>query len=251
MFTRAFCKSSGITPAITGTALFALGMLATGSAVQANMLINLNLSASLSTVPTGTPAALVEGQMQWNNLDIGSSTTLSNLIDTSGNATAIGVAVAGASGGYNSSASTVSQVNPMLYTYPANGGSPTVTFSGLDATGTTTYDLYVYNWWDWNPGGTNTTTSITEAGGTLPAAQTSHYTDSASTEGNTFTQGVNYALFTGLTANASGDIQVSSTGAAEFNGLQLVAVSTPEPATLALLAAAAMGLLLLRRRKTA
>jgi hypothetical protein len=67
-------------------------------------------------------------------------------------------------------------------------------------------------------------------------------------------------LFSGLTANGSGDITVSEIGASSytgngfdapvFNGFQLVSV--PEPSALAIfgLGVTACGLLMLRRRKS-
>ena len=258
MDTTILSRSRGYSLAVA-TALLSGGILVGTPAVSADVLVNMNFSAQYShnpTAPAGTPGALVSGAMDWNNVNVNTgSVSVSNLINTNGTSTSIGVSVSGASGGYNSILASASSINPMLFSYPDNSkSSPVVaTFSGLDATGKTSYNLYVYNWSDYSvsyPGYKYTvTSSISEGGGTLPGSQTNSYTGLES--GTTFTQGVNYVLFNGLTANSSGVIQLSVIGAQNLNGVQLDAVSgaVPEPTTIALTLAGAAGFLLLAKRR--
>ena len=254
MLTQSQNRCSKLSPVIAAAALFSVGTLANVSMAHADMLINMNFYHSTSnytaTAPTGTSGAIVSGAMHWNNLgETSGGLSGSDLKDTNGNATTIGLSGSGLATGYH--ASTTTGVNAMLYGYPsaqlASSSPSVVTLTGLDAAGATTYNLYVYNWWNYS--GQTATTSITEAGGTLPAAETNTYTGSTATEGNTFTRGVNYVLFTGLKANASGDIQVSAYGTgALFNGLQLDVISVPESSSLGLLGLGGAVVLLVGRK---
>ena len=250
---------------LAAATLAAAASLGLAGAASADVLVNVNFSSHWSTggeiAPAGTPGALTSGTMDWNNVQANTnagsgnySGGASNLVDTNGNTTSMGVTVSPLKGGYNGNPNQESGTNVMLYNYMSGGmtqaAPAVVTFTGLDATGATSYSVYVYNWYSWAAG--SATTAVTEAGGTLPAAQTNTFTGNFSTEGTTFTSGVNYVLFTGLKANAAGDLQLSGYGDAGFNGVQLDAASAlvPEPSTvkLALLGVLGMGLLLKKRK---
>lgn len=116
-----------------------------------------------------------------------------------------------------------------------------------------TYSLYLYGQnYDATRGASF---NITGGGGTAVGGITSTLNTGNKTS---FVLGDNYVEFTGVTPNASGDISGTwsgvtnptsgLTGEGDFNGLQLVSLTAPEPSTLAL-AGLGTGLLALRRRR--
>ena len=170
---------TGHSAARWGCSLAAAGLTATAVLLvaippaRAN-LININGVNSYgpnspgSPAPTGTAGAVVSGQMQWNNLagvetTPGTTVSITNLVDTNGALTNIGLSLTTSGGSYTSN---LASMNAMLSSYPAEDGTSTATFSGLDPSGNTTYNLYVYNWWGWGAG--NDSTSILASGGTPP-----------------------------------------------------------------------------------
>lgn len=122
---------------------------------------------------------------------------------------------------------------------------PSFTLTGLTSGGS--YDLYFYL--------TNGNYHNSQYGTTVTIGSTS-LTASSNSQDNSFASGNTYVEFTNVVASNSGTIAATYASVpygneADFNGLQVVNVSTPEPATLGLFAVGAIGLLLLKRRKLA
>ncbi len=133
-----------------------------------------------------------------------------------------------------------------------NGGV-TGTF-GLGNVPAGTYNLYLYGGnYDNTRGAAFTVSSGTAVNGLTSAI------NSGASGNKSFVLGQNYVEFTGVTPDANGNITgtwsaVSNpnsglSGEGDFNGLQLVQVSVPEPTTMAMLGLGAASLLFFRRRK--
>jgi len=175
----------------------------------------------------------------------------SNLVASDGTATGENVNFTMTSG-YVSTATTTfgngGGTNDLLQSYILNNpGTGTVTLTGLADGGS--YQLYLYC----GSGAYNnaaTDFAITTGTGGPAAGSDAGVVNVA--DGNTaFTENANYVVFN-ATADATGTLGISYSGAsghaeADINGLQVV--STPEPATLALLGMGASGLLLKKKRK--
>jgi len=149
---------------------------------------------------------------------------------------------------------TLGTLNIKLFAGHLNPGGgatlPTVTISGLTASDT--YALYVYAGRDatvtsWG-GAQNTKFTVTGGGGASSA--TTNFTANNST--TAFNLGYNYLVFSNLSPTVgktiSFTIGVPSSGDGYCNGFQLID-TTPEPSTLALLAAGLIGLLCYAWRK--
>jgi hypothetical protein len=104
------------------------------------------------------------------------------------------------------------------------------TFSGLDATGATTYDLTA----GWDSNNDNFTADWTAGTETLRTTLADGYVD-----------------FTGLTADANGELAITVTGiedAAHITVSALTLTAIPEPATIGMLGLGTVGLMVFRRR---
>jgi hypothetical protein len=134
---------------------------------------------------------------------------------------------------------------------PGNGtaASPMGTFT-LSHVPTGTYDIYLYGANFDSDRGAQFMLSSGTPDSALSATFNNH-------NNNTFVEGQNYVLFHNVTPNSSGIITGSfqplfnpntgQDGEADFNGLQIVSVSTPEPASLAVISLGSV--FLLRRRR--
>jgi hypothetical protein len=134
---------------------------------------------------------------------------------------------------------------------PGNGttASPMGTFT-LSHVPTGTYDIYLYGANYDSDRGAQFAMSSGTPDSALSATLNNH-------NNNTFVEGQNYVLFHNVTPNGSGIITGSfiplfnpntgQDGEADFNGLQIVSVSTPEPASLAVISLGSV--FLLRRRR--
>ena len=201
----------------------------------------------------------------WNSFTCTSSSTasgsMSNLVASDGTATteAVSFTSTGSWNDVNSYGSNPFNIllNAYLYSTAPSTAPSTVTLTGLTAGGS--YDLYLYgqNGQGYNNGAAF---SITTGTGS-PITGSNSFTTGAITTGAsapTFQENANYVIFN-ATANSLGTLGISYSpvaGASEgdFNGLQVIstAAAVPEPASVGLLGAGALGLLLLgRKRKTA
>ncbi len=190
----------------------------------------------------------------WNVLTVankGTSGSMSSLVASDGTATTEAVSFS-ASGSYDSGYNQTSPNNSLLDGFLVTGG--TVTLTGLTNNGN--YQLYLYGQ---NGGYNNNGATFSISTGTGTSATGSNaVTKNPSASSGTFQENANYVIFN-ATANASGTLGINwaataGTTEGDFNGLQVISTSAavPEPASLGLLAAGAMGLLLVgRKRKTA
>ena len=200
----------------------------------------------------------------WNVISVvgGSHTgTTSSLVTSVGTATGVSISYSYADA-FNAYTKT-SPSNNLLdsYTASVSSYSNNITLSGLTDNGN--YQLYLYgSSAGYTPAGTLFTFT---AGTATPAASSNNETvvpATPSPASGTFQLNSNYVIFN-VTASASGtikiipmplsgtpSIQTHNTG--NVNGLQLVSNSVPEPATLGLVGAGALGLMLIgRKRRTA
>ena len=190
----------------------------------------------------------------WNVLTVankGTSGSMSNLVASDGTATTEAVSFT-ASGSYDSGFQQTSPNNNLLDGFLLSAGPSTVTLTGLTANGN--YQLYLYGQ---NGGFNNNGATFSVSIGTgSPITGSNAVTANPSASSGTFQENANYVIFS-ATANASGTLGVNwitTPGKSEgdFNGLQVISTAVPEPASMGLVGAGALGLLLLgRKRKTA
>jgi PEP-CTERM motif len=181
----------------------------------------------------------------------GTPTTISYSINYSGN-----------SGGLYLNPPLVQNGQPgfLLGEAANSGGSGSFGTLTLDNVAAGSYDLYLYGAnYDGDRGAVFTVSNGT--GGAPTAVGGYTQTINPNTSGGsgpltTFTLGGDYVEFTGVTPDASGNIDITWTqgandnsggGEGDFNGMSLVAV--PEPSALAFLGLGIAGLIVARRRK--
>jgi hypothetical protein len=186
-----------------------------------------------TTVPNGTLAGAPDpGRRVWNNLFAPGGNSLTepttradNLLDSNGAATGINLALTGRNQAYRSE---TPDPNPVLLSYPG-AGKYTAVLTGLDDSGGTLYDLYVYNHWYWGSGGVCVaTTSIVE--GIVPGdSENENIWDPGSLKyARLLREGVNYVVFRDVTPAAAGRIAVEAdSSGGSLNSLQLVAHPKP------------------------
>lgn len=163
---------------------------------------------------------------------------------------------------YQTSYSTAptSPSNKLLEGYLASVSSygQGVTLSGLTDSGT--YELYLYASNGSYGGGASKFVLTAGTGGPIAGSNAATTGNASGASSGTFTENASYVIFD-VTATATGTIGITSdpiTGNPSYNntglinGLQLVSSSAavPEPASLALLGAGALGLLLIGRKRS-
>ena len=239
----------------TTLAAVALATLAGVGAAQGTV-VNIQF-AGTNTASPGVAAPSFSGSQgaytgdglsapEWNVLTVGNkatSGTMSNLVDSSGTSTTDAVAFS-SSDSYN--ASTTSPSNGLLEGFIETKNTGSVTLSGLADNGS--YQLYLYGV-NGRYNAVGATFSISTGTGS-PASGSDAFTAPPATASGTFQENANYVIFD-ATADNSGTLVIKyalsgNNKTSEINGLQVV---SPEPASLGLLGAGAMGLLLLRRRR--
>ncbi len=191
----------------------------------------------------------------WNVFTVapgGTSGSMSNLVASNNTATTEAVSFTSA-GSYNSVGTPTSPYSNLLNGFLVTYGPSTVTLTGLTDNGN--YQLYLYG----QNGGFNSvgsTFSISTGTGS-PITGSNAVTAAHAAQSGTFQENANYVIFN-ATANSLGTLGINyvatpNTPQGAFNGLQVISTTAvPEPASLGLLGAGALGLLLLgRKRKTA
>jgi hypothetical protein len=205
------------------------------------MLVNCNFDNAQGngTVGTGQYGLLGTSNDAWNNLYPNSSNV--SLKNSTGVASGLTLTHDLGSSWYNSSYAPLSSPFTILQAYNNLGNgrtSGTVTISGFTGG---TYDLYIYNAFQWGPSYATTTTYTVS--GTSKAV-------SNSVNATSFVDGGNYVVFKDVTpVNGQVVITLTPTNTAgstygSIAALQLVSV--PEPVTIGLLA---IGSIWLKRRK--
>lgn len=250
-------------------AIVAAGCAAVGTA-QATVVdiqfVHSDLASSNSTSSNGTTGNYGGSQgaytgdavaaPTWNVLSVywaSTSGSMSSLVTSNGTASTDAVSFTTSTGPFASVAT--SPPNSLLQNFLRAGNSVTdaVTITGLADSGS--YQLYLYSAsGSYNNAATDFSIS-TGTGG--PALGSNAVAINSGTSSGTFQENANYLIFN-ATASSNGTLAISYSGApghteGDFNGLQVISTTAvPEPASLSLLGAAALGLLLLgRKRKTA
>ena len=182
---------------------------------------------------------------QWNTFNANSIASLA-LNDVDGNASGITATLDSFSGSgvWQNSQFANSPVDDVARDYVHSGGVGgiiSLTLSGLDATGATTYDIHVISavlWGGWN------NIHVT---GNAPLHQV--MSDGSYAGGDLVES---YRTFSGVTADGSGEINISvldwetAPGTGVLSGVQIETI--PEPATLGLVGMVGAGILFIRRR---
>ena len=218
--------------------------------------VNMAWGASFNSPPTMTGAAVVgSAGDEWNQLFAPNFSTpaspgpvFSNMIDSDGNATGYSL-YSGANGGWmtrqaNSSVWQGTGYEGLMNGMNLNASEYTdYTWTVQNLPANSAWDLYIYIQGDSAATGRSATFNIDGV------AQTSNPADGAD---NTFILNKNYLLFSGVTADNAGDLDIlwrSNSGEANWNGMQMVGAPVPLPATVWLFGSA-IGLLGWMRRKT-
>ncbi len=182
---------------------------------------------------------------QWNTFNVNNGNSLA-LNDVDGNASGITATLNSFSGSgvAKNSQFANSPVDDVARDYVYNGGGAgviSITLSGLDATGATTYNLHVISavlWGGW------VNIDVTGNGATInQTIQDDKY------EGGDLVD--NYTTFSGVAADESGEILIQgygweSNGDAVISGIQIETI--PEPASLGLVGLVGAGTLFIRRK---
>ncbi|MDX2109438.1 MAG: PEP-CTERM sorting domain-containing protein [Verrucomicrobiota bacterium] len=216
------------------------------TAAQAQIIVNVDFNSTnngggatfvglaAATDPAGATAL-------WNGISndtFGGMPNLgaTNLLDSTGAASGLGISVSDMGGGYSGSGNAL--LNDYLY---INSGTnnQVVTISGLN--NSASYDLFIYGMGD-NGG----------QGSTFTIAGNSLQTSNNPRDGSVFVEGNNFVKFANLTPTAGG-LTINwtlgpdgSNGA--LNGIQIVS-SIPEPSTYAALAGIIILLVAIARRR--
>ena len=241
---------------VARTALAALvfGVVAALPTASQAEIIGVNLTGMNQTSLDATDTTGVVPQANWNNA-ANASGTLAGLVDATAASTGASLTYSG-SGTWASGSGTAS-ANLKLYdgyidTIPTSTPSlSTFTFSSLPSAA---YNVIIYSMGDHNDRpasfSVNGSPSIYLVGdNALTATQfaASFVRATATSLGGAGETG-NYVEFDNV--SSAGGITIVATPQnfrAAINGIQLVAASVPEPATLGLIAVAALGLLIRRR----
>ena len=260
MFSNRSSVSRGNTLAATALAVAGLAMLSAGIA-SASVIVGVNFTTQSDTLsPTDT--AGVVAQENFNNIALPTSTPLgaalvftaadSNLLDSSGNTSGIGLTATFGNNYFSSTSTTTPNgilLDDIFKTGPTAPGTGSVTLSNIPAGD---YNLLVYTTNDMsgqngNYTVGNTTFYITDQQG---SAYNGNFVQATNTNPSGTPDVGNYIEFMDISPT-SGTINLTVAGANGGNagvaGLQLESV--PEPATLGLVMTGGLGLLLLRRRR--
>jgi hypothetical protein len=146
----------------------------------------------------------------------------------------ISLNISAPSGGFNGTSGPTAASGTLWENYAFGTGTPTLTFEGLTAGDT--YEIAGYAL-------TSDAFTVGSSTSTVPGVSSGSYT---------YVLGTTYTTLTG-TADSSGDLAVGlAPGTTHTNfrvaGIGIASVTTPEPASLGLLAVGALGFLLLRKR---
>ncbi len=181
--------------------------------------------------------------------------TVNGLVDSTNTATGVGITF-GYQGWFNAYKKT-SPANNLLDSYIASVAgyvNNNIELTGLTDNGN--YELYLYG----SSAGYGAKTLFKFTAGTAtPAAGSNAYTSASEVAPGAFALNTNYVIFD-VTASATGTItivpyptsgtpSITTHNTGNVNGLQLVSAPVPEPASLALVAAGGLGLLLLGRKR--
>jgi hypothetical protein len=248
---------------------WSLSLLATFLLVHAqgattiNFAVHLGADTAVTSANLSGPNGVAAGAEVWNlpNLSGGHNPSMpgaSNLVDSTGAATAVGVTFDGFGGpddwGYNSPLKLLWSSARGFYNGPGNEASFTITGLTPDS---------VHNLWiatshiatlnsgkgvgDWSTLNANSTGSMVGIDNT-----------GNETNGSTWVAGVNYVLFENIVADSSGKIKMNghaitpnpNDSRVGFNGFQLssVLITTPEPSRALLAGCGLLGMILRRRR---